>query len=122
MIRRAQALFLRGVFLASLVLTAMSAFLPTGTSAVAIRMGVMGDSISAGSGVTGGSPNWVAQLASLRFRPPSRSRTTRSAVRRPVPLSIRKFPALGNVTQLASIDTLAAAGSIDDSVTDHRRQ
>ncbi len=29
-----------------------------------ITTAVMGDSISAGSGVTGGSPNWVAQLSS----------------------------------------------------------
>lgn len=30
--------------------------------AATVRMAVMGDSISAGSGVSGGSPNWVAQL------------------------------------------------------------
>src|SRR5262249_32797400 len=32
------------------------------TVAAPIRMAVMGDSISAGNGVSGGSPNWVAQL------------------------------------------------------------
>ena len=38
--------------------------IPPLTGAATIRMAVMGDSISAGSGVTGGSPNWVAQLTS----------------------------------------------------------
>ncbi len=113
--RRAEASSLRGVLLAPFVLTALSALLLDSASAAAIRMAVMGDSISAGSGVSGGSPNWVAQLESTF---PTAITFTDNAVGGATSSTVinSKVAALGNVTQLASVDTLAAAGSIDDSV------
>ena len=73
--------------------------------AAAIRMAVMGDSISAGSGVSGGSPNWVAQLSS----------TFSSAI-------TFQNKAVGGATsstvisgQLSQVESLASNHQIDDS-------
>ena len=62
------------------IVLAISCFLPSDLYAAPIRMAIMGDSISAGSGVTGGSPNWVAQLSST-FPGASLTRTRPLAVR-----------------------------------------
>ena len=79
---------------------------PSVASANPARVAVMGDSISAGSGVTGGSPNWVAQLGS----------TFPSAI-------TFQNEAVGGVTtntmvatQLPTVVNLAKNGQIDDSV------
>ncbi len=112
MSRRVQPSFLRGAFLA---LTALGVSLPHSASAVAIRMAVMGDSISAGSGVSGGSPNWVAQLKSTF---PTAIAFTNDAVGGATSSSVisTKVSSLGNVSQLTAVDALATAHSIDDSV------
>jgi hypothetical protein len=68
-----------------------------------IRMAVMGDSISAGSGVSGGSPNWVAQLKTaggITFTNDAVGGATSSTV---------------VSGQLSKVVTLATNSSIDDS-------
>ena len=72
--------------------------------AAAIRMAVMGDSISAGNGVSGGSPNWVAQL-----RPTNAITFTNKAVGGATSATVVSG-------QLSSVVGLAKNGSIDDSV------
>ena len=79
--------------------------LPHSAVAASVRMAVMGDSISAGSGVSGGSPNWVAQLTSTF----------------PGAISFQN-KAVGGATsttvvsgQLSSVVTLATNHQIDDS-------
>jgi lysophospholipase L1-like esterase len=72
-------------------------------SAANIRMAVLGDSISAGSGVSGGSPNWVAQLKTaggITFTDKAVGGATSDTV---------------VSGQLSSVVTLAHNGSIDDS-------
>ena len=67
-------------------------------------MAVMGDSISAGSGVSGGSPNWVAQLiptGAITFQNKAVGGATSSTV---------------VSGQLSSVVTLAQNHQIDDSV------
>ena len=66
----------------------------------------MGDSLSAGSGVSGGSPNWVAQLSStfpsgMHLSEQSRGRDN----------GIKLV-----ANQLPTVVTLATNGQIDDSV------
>jgi hypothetical protein len=68
-----------------------------------VRMAVMGDSISAGSGVSGGSPNWVAQL-----NPAGGITFTNKAVGGATSSTVVSG-------QLSSVVTLAHNGSIDDS-------
>jgi GDSL-like Lipase/Acylhydrolase family/PEP-CTERM motif len=91
---------------APFVLVGMAFGLSTTLPAAPIRMAVMGDSISAGSGVTGGSPNWVAQLTSTF----------------PGAISFQNEATGGATTndvvkdQLPTVVTLATSGQIDDSV------
>lgn len=74
-------------------------------SAAPVRIGVMGDSISAGSGVSGGgSPNWISQLSktgAVTFQNKAVGGATSSTV---------------VASQLSSIVTLAKNGQIDNSV------
>lgn len=79
--------------------------LPHSAVAASVRMAVMGDSIRAGSGVSGGSPNWVAQLTTTF----------------PGAISFQN-KAVGGATsttvvsgQLSSVVTLATNHQIDDS-------
>jgi hypothetical protein len=76
---------------------------PKFSLAAPIRMAVLGDSISAGSGVSGGSPNWVAQLiptGAITFQNKAVGGATSSTV---------------VSGQLASVVTLAQNHQIDDS-------
>ncbi len=76
-----------------------------GTSRAApVRMAVMGDSISAGNGVSGGSPNWVAQLnatGAISFNDLAMGGATSSSV---------------VSSQLATAFSLAQNDLIDDSL------
>jgi len=72
--------------------------------AAAFRLAVMGDSISAGSGVSGGSPNWVAQLnATGKFAMQNKAvggATTNSVIS----------------GQLSTVKSLASQSKLDGSV------
>ena len=115
MSRRIPSLFSCGALLAPSLFLAANFCLASPLSAAAIRMAVMGDSISAGSGVSGGSPNWVAQLKSTY---PSAITFTNDAVGGATSTSVisTKISSLGNVSQLTAVVSLATNHQIDDSV------
>jgi len=80
------------------------AFAPSVATAAVVRIAVMGDSISAGSGVSGGSPNWVSQLngtGTVSFQ--------NKAVGGAVSIDVVN-------NQLPAVKTLAQNHSIDDAV------